>query len=713
MWRSISGRTWVSRALVLMLALVEIQIQADAAAPRKKRAEGTPPKVEETVGDLAFVVQNGEIKVEGVGLVTGLENTGSDPPPSWYRTQLVDEMSKAGVEHASKMLANPQFSMVIVHMTIPTGASPIDRLDVEVEVPPACGTKTLAGGYLMATRLREVLVAGGSPKNGAEVAMAQGPVMIGNAKNPTDPKVGRVLGGGRVRKEYPYSLVLKEKRKSVRTAGILEKVVNERFHESRAGKQKGAATAKTDGFLVLNVPPIYHQNQERFFRVVQLLQMVDTPALRASRMSTWARELLDPKTSGVAALKLEGLGPSASESLQIALQSANPNVRFFAAEALAYLDDPAGAETLAQTAAALPKFRAYSLAALAAMEQPAAHMRLRKLMDEADIELRYGAFNALRTLDPHDPSLGQVAVLDVPKSEEPPDESPDAMAVALATAANRPRPEDPFAFYIVDSEGPPIVHVARSRRSEIVVFGRNQKLLPPIVLGTGSILLNAADKDDQVELSKIVPSRFGDSDVKLRTSLELGEVIRRAANLGATYPEIVSILESADRQKNLPGPLVVDAVPTAKADYFQAAIMGRDSAKPDPAVKRTTAQASGSRLRRLFGLGNRERDSAGKGSAKPGETQDATSTAAAGTSKNKNGQADSSADTSVAASDSSKGGGAAGAGAGSGTAAAGSGSATGPGPSPKKDDSVQKAGGDAASPPRSRLLDWFRRRSDE
>jgi hypothetical protein len=424
-------------------------------------------------------------------------------------------------------------------------------------------------------------------------------------------------------------------------------------------------------------------------------------------MATWAKELLDPKTSGVAALKLEGLGPSASESLQIALQSANPNVRFFAAEALAYLDDPAGAEALAQTAAALPKFRAYSLAALAAMEQPAAHMRLRKLMDEADIELRYGAFNALRTLDPHDPSLGQVAVLDAPATEEQPDESPDAMAVALATAANRPRPEEPFAFYIVDSEGPPIVHVARSRRSEIVVFGRNQKLVPPIVLGTGSILLNAADKDDQVELSKIVPSRFGDSDVKLRTSLELGEVIRRAANLGATYPEIVSILESADRQKNLPGPLVVDAVPTAKADYFQAAIMGVDSAKPDPAVKRTTAQASGSRLRRLFGLGNREREMADKGSAKPAANQDATSTVSADTSKAKNGQADPSADKSVATSDLSNSGGTTGAVAGSGTGTAG------PASNPKKDDSVQKAGGDSASPPRSRLLDWLRRRSDD
>ena len=63
-------------------------------------------------------------KVEGVGLVVGLDNTGADPPPSWHRKQLVDEMSKAGVEHAEKLLANPQFSMVIVRLTIPIGVSP-------------------------------------------------------------------------------------------------------------------------------------------------------------------------------------------------------------------------------------------------------------------------------------------------------------------------------------------------------------------------------------------------------------------------------------------------------------------------------------------------------------------------------------------------------------------------------------------------------------
>jgi flagellar basal body P-ring protein FlgI len=661
-----------------------------------------------------MVLQGSEIRVEGVGLVAGLDNTGADPPPSWYRSQLVDEMSKAGVEHASKLLADTHYSMVIVKMTIYTGSSPQDRFDVDVELPPACGTTSLAGGYLMATRLREVMVAGGAPRAGAELAVAQGPVMIGSGKKPNDPKVGRVLGGGRVKKESPFMLVIKDKRRSVRTAAIIESVVNERFHQSDAGRQKGAATAKTEGYLQLKVPSNYHQNQERFFRVVQLLPMVDTPALRAKRMETWGKELLEPSASGVAALRLEGLGVSAGETLRAGLQSPSLQVRFFAAEALAYLDDPSGADALAETAIKLPQFRAYALAALAASDQNACHIKLRHLMDQPDIEVRYGAFNALRTFDAHDPALGQVRVLDEPKVEE--DEtisSPDAMAVALTKLANRPRVDDPFALYLVDSEGPPVVHVSRTRRSEIVLFGRGQALLPPVVLGTGAILLNAADKDDQIQISKIVPSKFGDNDVKLRTSLELGEVIRRVANLGASYPDVVSILDAANRQKNLPGTLVVDAVPTANMDYLAAAILGRDTSKKvDPALKKTSGRRPQSRLARLLGLGNRDEVATASATKAPSQSADASMDAP---SFPKDKGASSPASPAVAN-------------AGAGAAPAGSNSSQQA--SPKRDADLQRAGGaptDSSSPSNSastspsassstssrpRLLDWLFRRSD-
>ena len=691
MWRTVPRRSSAYRAVVAIVAVALMQL---GAAPEKEK-EGLPPKVQETVGDISFVVSRGEMKVEGVGLVVGLDNTGVDPPSTFYRKQLLDEMSKAGVEKGEKLLTNPQVSMVVVRLTIPVGVGPKDQLDVQVEVPNGCGTTSLAGGYLLRTRLREVLIAGGTPKESFDVAFAQGPVMIGTPAKPNNPKVGRVLGGGRVKKEYPFTLVVKENRESFRTSKMLEKVVNERFHEFESGHQKGAATAKTPSFLVLRVPELYHQNQEHFFRVVQLLPMINSPELRERRSAAWSKELLDPTTAGVAAMKLEGLVAANIEALKTGLKSPNAQVRFFSAEALAYLNDTAGVDTLGETAIQNKNFRVYALAALAAMDQPASHLKLRKLMDEPEIELRYGAFNALRTLDPHDPFLGQVRVIDEPKPETDDDEPVDSMAVAISNATRRRNShrQDPFSLYVVDSEGPPLVHISRSRRSEIVVFGRDQKLLPPIVLDTGSIFLNASASDDQIELSKIVPSPYGDADVKTTTSLELAEIVRKMATLGASYPQIVAVLENGKRQRNLAGELVVDAVPVSNRVYLEA-VLGKDTtAKRDDSVKRTSAESSRSGRRWFFGIFGRDSDDSAADtrdkaastkpvrdlSSNPDPANSPKSTTAPG------GETDAGAKKRNDGVDD---------------------------PPAKKDDGVQKATLEETPPPRRRLFDFFRRDDD-
>jgi hypothetical protein len=520
--------------------------------------------------------------------------------------------------------------------------------------------------------------------------------MIGTPAKPNDPKVGRVLGGGKVKKSHPYTLVVKDNRKSVRTAKMLETVVNARFHQSEDGRQKGVATAKTDSYLELKVPATYHQNQQHFFRVLQLLPMIDAPELRVRRTSAWSKELLDPTTAGVAAMKLEGLGSPAIESLQAGLKSPNAQVRFFSGQSLAYLDDPSGVEALGEVAAHQPEFRVYALAALAAMDHAASHLKLRKLMDEPDVEVRYGAFNALRTLDPHDPFLGLLRVIDEPKREDEDDESPDAMALAFASATrHRPGQDDPFALYVVDSEGPPLVHVSRTRRPEIVIFGRQQKLLAPIVLGTGPILLNASENDDKVEVSKIIPSRFGDADAKVTTTLELAEVLRRAANLGASYPEIVSILESASRQRNLPGPLVVDAVPSSNPAYLEA-ILGKDAtAKRDDALKRTAGETSRSRRRWLFGILGRESARNTKNHPEESTNQNAINKPAQG--KDAGAASDAPRPSTVSdpgAPNNVKNG---------DTAASE--------PDAKKDDAVQKAGTETPVP-RKRFFDFWRKNDE-
>ncbi|MBV8316262.1 MAG: hypothetical protein JOZ53_15080, partial [Planctomycetaceae bacterium] len=102
----------------------------------------------------------------------------------------------------------------------------------------------------------------------------------------------------------------------------------------------------------------------------------------------------------------------------------------------------------------------------------------------------------------------------------------------------------------------------------------------------------AADGDEAIQLSKIVPSPYGDADQKVLASLELGDVLRQAANLGAKYPDVVTILQAASIQKNLCGPLVVDAVPGASPTYIDAAILGKDTTKKDSDVIRTKMEVT-------------------------------------------------------------------------------------------------------------------------
>lgn len=587
------------------------------AGPGKKvpnlKDEKPVRSVDETVADLAHVRMDDSIRVEGVGLVVNLDGTGSDPVPSRYRTALLNQMRKAQVPNAEAILSSPNTSLVLVRGTMPVGVTPQDAWDIEVELDPASTTTSLAGGILLETRLSVVQLVDGQELEGQAMATAHGPIVAGTAAKPDDPRGGRVLGGARAKKELPYHLVLKEGRKGFRTADLLQKVVNLRFQQRKGVDQVGMAVAKSDEYLVLSVPKVYHHNQYRYFQVLERLPMMDTPELRAKRQEAWAGELLDPKTAGQAALRLEGIGRNASEALKRGLASSHPQVRFFAAEALAYLGDPAGVDELSRAAEEQPEFRAFALAALAAMDQPASILRLRQLMDRPDPKLRYGAFDALRTLDKHHPYLGRARLMR-DEAEEPAGD--DAMAMRLPAApARKVRAEDPFELYVVDCEGPPMVHVARTRRREVVVFGRGQSLLTPVVLGgSGAILLNASQNDDRIEVSRIAPSGSG-GEVRTVCSPALPEVLATVANLGASYPDVLAILQAADRQKNLAGPLVVDALPEPLKEYDAAQLAGLDTAKDKPKSDAAVGKASGEgpakrkrpleRLRQWMGRGEK------------------------------------------------------------------------------------------------------------
>ena len=586
MWRTFSSRARVLGAVVAGAAL----ILTGAGTGKKALKEAPPPKVDETIGDVASILGS-DLKVEGVGLVINLEGTGSEPAPSARTTKLLDEMRKSGVEHPERLFRGvggaSNASVVIVRANFPAGLTTRDKFDLEIELPPASSTTSLAGGWLVETQLGQKAMTREGEKDDKIIAVGRGPIMVGNDQKPNDPKVGRVLGGGHVLQDAPYLLSIREVRRSGKTSQLLENVVKQRFHENVNGGNKGMAEAKTDSALVLRVPKTYHHNQTRYHQVVLYLNLIDNPALREQRLQEWGKDLLDPRKAGIAAIKLEGLGPVAGTVLKQALTSTDDTVRFFAAEALGYLNDGDGAAVLYELAKKKPEFRSYAFKAMAAMDQSASLLKLRALMNEPDFELRYGAFNALRTLDPTDPFLGKLRVID----DLPDPEEKDAMAYQVGSKARpRPkaRPEEPFSLYVVDCEGPPMVHVSRNLRCEVVLFGREQKMLTPIVLGAGGpLLLNASDGDDKVQICKITSKTLDLPSARVNSTLEIAEVVREMANLGASYPEIATVLGAASVQKNLPGPFVVDATPADNLAYNEAQIASLLPPKKDDALKKT------------------------------------------------------------------------------------------------------------------------------
>ncbi len=87
------------------------------------------------------------------------------------------------------------------------------------------------------------------------------------------------------------------------------------------------------------------------------------------------------------------------------------------------------------------------------------------------METRYGAFRALKELDPNDPWLHPVDF------------------------GSR------FQLHVIDVPGEPMVHVTRRRSPEIVIFGAAQQLRLPAVLNAGRhIRVIGATGDHEVDV---------------------------------------------------------------------------------------------------------------------------------------------------------------------------------------------------------------------
>ncbi|MCH8042921.1 MAG: flagellar basal body P-ring protein FlgI [Planctomycetes bacterium] len=485
------------------------------------------------VGDMVVPYGTNDIRVEAAVLITKLDGTGGDPPPSALRSAVLDEMQRRRVQRPSRLLRSSNTAVAIARGFIPPGARKGDRFDIELTLDRGSKTTSLRGGWMMKTQLRERAFLGGRTREGALRAIARGPIFT----DPTDRrnpnletlKRGRVLGGGYVTKSRPMGLVLKPSVQHALLSKLIGDTINRRFYSTRGGLQVGMAKAKTDTFIELSVHPRYKMNVPRFIAVLQNMPIRESVGERLNRLRLLERQLLDPLTSYTAALRLEAIGLEAVEVLKKGVKDSNREIRFNAAEALAYLDRSEAVPPLAAAARDEPTLRARALVALGAMDALAAHDALAKLLDGTSVETRYAAFRALHFMNPND----------------------------LLVAGSNMRGQ--FRYHVLETTGPPLIHVTRTNRPELVVFGSGQRFNTPLLLHAGgSILLSAMKPGDQVTISKI---SAGDRDQTRVVPGRFDDVIRAVVSLGGSYADVVELLHEAKQRGVLTAHLAVDAVP--------------------------------------------------------------------------------------------------------------------------------------------------------
>ena len=332
-------------------------------------AETREPNVA-LIGDLTRSEGMTYTKIEAVSLVTGLKGTGSDPPPSPQRAAMLDEMQRRNVDHPARILASADTALVLVRGYLRPGIQKGDHFDVEVQVPSRSETTSLRNGWLMPTRLTELAVLDQRIRKGHLLAMAEGPVLVDPASDGDERRArvvrGRVLGRGTVLESRPLGLTIHSEHLSARVSQRIGAAVNQRFHKYIKGVKRGVASPKTDQYVRVVAHPRYKDNVARFMRVVRNIAYRETLLQRQQRMDLLERQLLDPVTAPKAAIRLEAIGLDAVEILRRGMQSSDPEVRFYAAEALAYLDDADAVAPLAVAARHEPAFRVHALAARSA-----------------------------------------------------------------------------------------------------------------------------------------------------------------------------------------------------------------------------------------------------------------------------------------------------------------------------------------------------------
>lgn len=497
------------------------------------------------------------IQVDGVALVFGLQGSGGPADPSVFRDQLVEELKRDDIPEPQHLLEENDTALVRVRAIVPPGAQKRDVLDLRILSPPQSRASDLHSGKLSKTRLRHQQVIRSAIRQSGVMVIGQGYILTRGDYLPSEDETvkleGTVLSGGLVQVDRTIGLVLRPDFEHAKMAATLASAINQRFFFFDGTTRRGIARAVEDDFIELDVHPRYRENVYRLMEVVRAIGVAGDASTTQKRLVELSRQLDDVATAADAALQLEAIGENAIPTLIDAIESTNPELRFYAAEALAYLDRTEAIAPLEQAAREVPAFRHDALLALQELPKQASVDALKNLMDEPSLETRYGSFCAIRRRKDARSSLPG-------------------------------RDIGPLNLFRIASQAPPAVVVSLREQPEVVLFGEPGRLnLSGVLMGPNALMIKpAADDAGEVEVIRFAP---GEDDRRMTVDAAVDSVIEAIAAVGGGYGDVVAMLRIAKEEDALTDQLAIDPLPRPMRVYHrdEENALDSDVAEEDPA----------------------------------------------------------------------------------------------------------------------------------
>jgi hypothetical protein len=249
------------------------------------------------------------------------------------------------------------------------------------------------------------------------------------------------------------------------------------------------------------------------------------------------KKMNEPTTAADAALQLEALGEPAVPTLLEAMKNPDEEIRFYAAESLAYLDRSEAIEPLEIAATDQAAFRYSALIALEGMDGRASLDALQRLTNKPSIETRYGALRSIRR-------------------------RPDGQVIM------RPVKMGGVEFYNIASEGPSFIAVSVADRPEIACFGEDAPIrITDFLMGPGGLIVRP-EKDDPTKM-RVSRFRPGHDDKRATVPATISGLISGVTLTGGDYGACVSLLRTAKSSQFITCGLAIDPLPQAMRTYHR------------------------------------------------------------------------------------------------------------------------------------------------